>query len=253
VDADPRINWRAPGLARLAVTADGRRGIDAPIATPEAVRALPEGVLVLLDHAGPCAANFMAERPIGARDVVEPLSGRRPRVLDDAGWADVTRAFVAAGHLARSGGHAFVLGLDDDGLLHDALRGCPERALAVVDAVLPKAVAMSVEDLAPGGLDATDGIALAEALASRGVIRFYLSAGSRALAPLRWRRKSGHGGVHAARAALASARWLVGRFNAELFALLPPASGSATIDGRDEAGLTDILIEDAAVEPADAS
>ena len=226
------MSRRAPGLAVVAVRADGRRFAHQPVCDAScdaaALRALVgdpvQGVdtIVLLDHAGPCAAHWSLDRPLGAAAQPEPVTGRTPRALDELGWAEVTRAFVDAAARCRAAGVSWGVALDDDGLLHDALRRAPARALALVEATRPARVSLPVEDLAPRGLDVTDGVALARQLTARGVTHIVASAGTRALAPLRARRKGDTvGGRAALVAAAASAAWLVGRVDATLEAVAP--------------------------------
>jgi hypothetical protein len=255
--------WRARDLVRIAVHVAGRRGAGAPSLPsdlPDAVALVracaAEGATVLLDHAGPTTAAWSPERAIGAAEIDTALEGRRPRALDEAGWQEITRAFVAGADACRAAGVAWGLALDDDGLLHDALRHAPDRARAIAAAVRAPLVALPVEDLAPGGWDATDGIALALALVSAtpeaaGATTVVASSGSRAFAPLRWRQKGGT--VGSARAALASAAWLVGRLPAHVaIAAIVPFTGEDVADIHAAAralGLARVHVELPAVAP----
>jgi hypothetical protein len=224
------LTKRSPGMIVLAVRADGCRLRDSPLigaplmdalADP-ALRASLGDALVVLDHAGPRAAAWSTERPLGAAAHLEALTARTPRALDDDGWRAITDAFVVASRACTDAGLSWALGLDDDGLLHDALRFAPSRAHAIVSACKPACVLMPVEDLAPRGLDATDGLALARSLVDAGVTRLIASAGSRALMPLRARAKGDtEGAALALVAAASSAAWLVGRVRASVEAVVP--------------------------------
>lgn len=219
------VPQRAPGLCVVAVRADGRRSARHPDVSSVALDA--PGRLWVLDHAGPAAASWAVERPVGVTGRPDPITGRSPRALDDAGWADIVAAFRVAAARCRDAGVAWALALDDDGLLHDALRHAPARAFDVVAAVKPDVVVMPAEDLSPGGLDATDGIDLARTLVAGGVRHVIASAGCRALPPLRARHKGGTAGSSAAlRAAAASAAWLVGRVPVDVEALVPPVDAT---------------------------
>ncbi|MBI1949069.1 MAG: hypothetical protein HYS27_25500 [Deltaproteobacteria bacterium] len=224
----------------MAVRADGRRIATAPCFDDAELR-LPGGAddPVALDHAGPRAATWSLERAVAAADLPEPETGRRPRALLEAGWAALTERFAAAAARVRRADRTPVLAVDDDGLLQAALSprtgGADDRArlarlLAVHRACGPVDVALCVEELCPGGLDATDGIEAARALAAQGAGTIYASGGTRAFGPLFHRTKGGSEGDPAL--ALASAAWLVGRVSARVVAvvwrgepgaLLPPA------------------------------
>ncbi len=233
-------------LARVAVSPVGRRRdvVDDIV---------PIGVSVVLDHAGPRASSWSKDRAVGATDAPDVVTGRKPVPLDDAGWQRITDAYAQAA--ARIPGA--ILGIDDDGLLQSTLsprtglgveRGL-ERVLAIHRACAAAGavdVALTVEELCPGGYDATDGIALARLLVAQGAKRIFASGGTDALAPLRRRVKGSdvRASHHAAHAALASAAWLVGRIDAavEVIAVIP-----FTAQGVDDAaralGLKGIVVE----------
>lgn len=230
-------------LARVAVSPEGRRR--------ETVDdSVPPGARVVLDHAGPRASSWLLDRAVGSTDAPDVVTGRRPQPLDEAGWQRIADAYAQA---AQRIPHA-VLGIDDDGLLQSALsprtglgveRGL-ERVLAIHRAVGSGDVALTVEELCPGGLDATDGIAIARALVQQGAKRIYASGGTDALRPLRRRAKGSdkRASHHAAHAALTSAAWLVGRVDVgvEIIAIIP-----FTAEGVDDAaralGLAGIVAE----------
>lgn len=218
----PRCLWP------IAVRADGRRAPGAPSLDVEGT-ALPgpPGALWVLDHAGPRSALWSSERALGATDSAEPETGRRPRPLDEAGWQALGEAFARAALAIRRAGQTPILGIDDDGLLQAALSprsggsdGAARlaRVLAVHRACGPVDVALCVEELAPGGLDAQDGIEAARALVAQGARTVYASAGSHAFPPLLTRTKGSSVGDPAL--ALRSAAWLVGRVPARVVAVV---------------------------------
>lgn len=235
---------------------------EAAIALLAAWRASGVPVVALLDHAGPAAALWMRERPVGPSDVAEPRTGRQPRALDASGWAAVSSAYAATASACRRAELPCVLGADNDGLLHAALspRTAAEpdharrvaRILEMHEVVssacgAPVDVALVVEELCPGGLDATEGINAATALQARGVRRIYAGAGTAALPALRWRLKGGtaRGAVHA----LHSAAWLRG-VGVEVVGLVPEASRLTRLDDQRDCaalgltlGLTGVLQE----------
>ena len=238
----------------IAVRADGRRGATAGALDDRAL-VLPgaEPDVIVLDHAGPCAASWSADRAVGAADIAEVQTGRRPRALDDAGWRALIDAYAQAAAVVRAAGRALALGVDDDGLLQSALSprtgGATAadrlgRVLAIHRAVGPIDAALCVEELCPGGLDATDGIEVARALVAQGARTIYASAGSRAFPPLLTREKGESVGDPAL--ALPSAAWLVGRVAARVVAVVPRGNRTELLPRARSLGLDDVL----AREPA---
>jgi hypothetical protein len=209
---------RIQRLLSWAVSAEGRREAhsptadDAPNALPQAPR---EDVLLCLDHAGPAAARWQKERAFGAHFTVEPSTGRTAQALDDDGWRKVIRDHRHAADWCRQHGVHPVVGIFDDGLLHDCvtpLSGvpCPDRVHDVLAACAPCDVVVVIEDLAPGGLDPTAGVSLARDFAiTAQSTTLYAACGTARLLPLHHRTKGtaiddvGH--------FLASAAWCVGR------------------------------------------
>ena len=217
-----------PILLAIAISAEGRRQPDDPVLDAALADALADAVAgalaksprltVVLDHAGPAAAAWSVERPVGADDVPEPSTGRRPIPLDDAGWERVASTFASAAGLLRARGVPYVLGVDDDGLLHTTASPLSARLPAEVRrrrlllchaAAGQPDVALVVEDLAPQGLDPQDGIELAASFADAGARRIYASAGNERLPALKHRRKGQ--GQDPEGFFLDSAAWLVGR------------------------------------------
>jgi hypothetical protein len=238
-------------LRRLAVEAAGRRAADPAVApTVEEfadARALVSDELLVLDHAGPAAARWSTERPVGVAAVPEVRTGRVPRALDDEGWRQITTAFARGAALLRAHGRLPVIALDDDGLLHGCvsplvMRHPPTgRVLAVLEACAPCDVLVVVEDLAPGGLDPTAGVAFARvAVAAAQATTLLATAGSAWLAPLHERTKGrsrddvGH--------FLASAAWCVGRSDVPVVAVGRSAASDEHLRRRARAlGLADVV------------
>ncbi len=232
-------------LVPVAVEPRGRRTADTPVlddAVADALAALRAGgvgAVAVLEHAGPAASWWSEERAVGPSDVPDAKSGRRPLALDDEGWRRVEERFGAAAALCALRGVPCALAIADDGLLQATLspRTAPqlddaarvERVLAVHRACGAVDVLLTVEELAPGGLDATDGVAVARALVAQGARRIFVTAGSSVLSVLR-RRGGG------ARHLLASAGWLAGRVDAAVVALVPPeaAANESDVDGVDD-------------------
>ena len=238
-------------LVVLAVSPEGRRTADAPM-TVAALLTGEQRAIAVLDHAGPRASAWLIERALGPSEGADVVTGRTSLALDDPGWARITADFARQAEACRAAGIACVLGAHDDGLLHSALSprsGDPEgglrRVLAIHRAVGAGDVVLVVEDLCPRGLDATDGIAIAQALVGQGAKRIYAAAGSDALPPLRRRVKGTHESDprHAARSALASAAWLLGRVDAEIVAVIPRGAPGLADDVR-ALGLAGFVVED---------
>ena len=126
-----------------------------------------------------------------------------------------------------------VLSAHDDGLLAATLspRTNPEQPLfariervaRAVDVVKRAgkrvSVALTVEELCPGGLDPTDGVIIARELVDAGAALILAQGGTRAL-PALWARPNPTGG-DLGDAFLASAAWLVGRVLVPVLALGP--------------------------------
>lgn len=107
----------------------------------------------------------------------------------------------AASKLKKSGFDTCVIAADDDGCLHkllsprfsqDGLLARVEPLLLIykaVSAIFPKPwVLLSIEELAPGGFDATDGIEVARKLESLGLENLIIASGTKDFPPLYERR-----------------------------------------------------------------
>lgn len=206
----------ATDLWRVAVSSEGRRSPAAAVFNEVlAAHCLRDGLVPVLDHAGPAAALWSVERPLGPAAVKESVTGRLPLGLDDEGWTRVQGAFVVAAAWCHKLGLRPVIAVDDDGLLHAAVSPLmshpplPHRVRAIVAACAPCDLLLVVEDLAPGGLDPTAGVALARQLVdTAGATTLYATAGTVRLLPLKDRGK-GHS-VDVDGAFIASAAWCVG-------------------------------------------
>lgn len=242
-------------LWTLAVREDGRRVPDAPLVEASALRAAAarDDVVVVLDHAGPEAGRWQEARALGPADVPAPVSGRRPRALDDAGWDDVIASFARAGAACREHGVALALiGASDDGLLASALSplGFPGvsdeerrrpllRALdAVRDAGVEVGVVLTVEELAPGGLDPTAGVEIARACVAHGASLVVARAGTAWFPDLRSRpRRMGEDEPW-----LASALWLPSHVDVPVLAAGPVVELSRALALAQRSGLAGVVV-----------
>lgn len=208
----------------------------------------------VLVHAGPEAGRHSKERPLGPEAIVNVRWGRAPVALNDSGWASVTAQYVhAATHLQKLGAHTQILSLDDDGLLASTIspRTHPSRLLAekiaiVLDLVravkktgVTLAVALTLEELCPHGLDATDGIRVALALESAGIEALFISGGTRTLEHLRRRDAA----TILDDPFLSTAAWLVGRTSLPIWAQGPAPDPMRAFSRAKEAGLAGIVAE----------
>lgn len=214
----------APRFVDVAVEAKGRSVMG--MATAHDPLAFSEDDVVVLTHAGARAGSFLEERPIAASDAVL-VHGRRPLPLDDAGWRALSETYRGArAQLAARGARSFCLSIDDGGLLAAALspRTNPladgetriGRIVDVARALVelgPVAVALTVEERAPQGIDATLGIATARALAAVGVRHIVASRDAAGIVDEPVDLDTGD-------PAIASAAWLVGRVDVPVFAQL---------------------------------
>jgi hypothetical protein len=218
-------------LWRIAVRADGRRAADHASLDdlPASLAANRDGDVVadtvVLDHAGPAASRHAVERSVALVGTpVDPVSQRRARPLDDDERSALIAAFADGARRVRASGRRVVVAIDDDGLLHRGLSpigGAPdvELVLRVIAACAPCDLRLVIEDLAPGGLDASAGIAFARrAVDVAGATRIIASGGTAAFDPL-WSRRKGRS-VDTSGLSLASAAWLVGRLAVPVLGLV---------------------------------
>lgn len=225
-------NTPNPRLVTLAVRADGRRVPDA-LTAAEAVSALdgkwPAHWEPVLDHAGPSTALHDKARPVGPSTAVHVPTGRQPRALTPDEWTTLHAELLTAARALRAAGAPCITwAWDQDGLWHaarsplwvaDAARAAYMDAMTAVLHTLctdgKTAVALTVEDLAPGGLSPTEGVADAQAAAAAGATCLYASGGTTAFAAMVHRPlpapSAHHAPVDSGDAWLASPAWLVGR------------------------------------------
>lgn len=252
---DPQVDRPTWWLWSLAVREDGRRVADAPLVSREtaAAAAARRDVSVVLGHAGPAAAVWREGRAVGAADVPEISTARRPRALDEPGWAAVVAAFVEAAGLCREAGcHDVLVDAADDGLLATTMsplgnpsadrvaRRAPlERVVAgVASTGLKVGVVLTVEELTPHGLTAADGIDVARAVVAQGASFLVVRAGSARFADL-WTRERRMGTDEPW---LASALWLPGRVEVPVWAAGPVGDLDRAHGIAAEAGLAGIVM-----------
>lgn len=242
---------------------EGKRSADAPVVDEQTLRAARarDDVVVVLGHAGPDAGRWRAARAVGPADVPAATSARRARPLDDAGWDDVVRSFAAAAALVRqvseaaeapAQGPPFVLvDASDDGLLACTLSplsfpgasSAERRAklVRVLEAVhaggVEVGVLLTVEDLAPGGIDPTAGIEIARACTAAGASLVVARAGTAWFTDLRSRPR--HMGED--EPWLASALWLVGKVSVPVFAAGPVRDERRALAIARGAGLAGVI------------
>lgn len=242
-------------LWTLAVREDGRRTADAPVVDDARLReaAARDDVAVVLGHAGPEAGRWREARAVGPADVPAPGSQRRPRALDEQGWRDVTDAFAQAASAAREAGVRLVL-LDasDDGLLASALSplGAPDvdedtrrrPLLQVLDAVraagIEAGVVLTVEELAPGGVDPSAGVETARACVRHGARLVVARAGTAWFPDLRSRPRR----MGVDEPWLASALWLVDRVDVPVYAAGPLVDEARALDLATTSGLAGVVL-----------
>lgn len=128
-------------------------------------------------------------------------------------------------NLSQLGVKKIGLSATDDGILHKILSprfsnlSLKERArpllsiFSQVSSLLETVVWLTVEELAPGGMDATDGLLVAKSLKELGLKHVVASGGTRDFPPLFYRRetqKKNHApDFFSNEPALASAKWLL--------------------------------------------
>lgn len=215
--------------------ADGRRAPDH--ATIDDVDADAIATTILLDHAGPAASRHAVARAVAlGGSPIDPVSGRRALALDDAGRQQLIAAFAEAARRVRAGGRRVAIAVDDDGLLHRALSPLGgavdvDLLLQVIAACAPCDLRLVVEDLAPGGLDATAGIAFARrAIDVAGAAVVFAGGGTAAFDPL-WSRRKGRS-VDTSGLSLASGAWLVGRVGIPVFGVVRGATDIDVVTER---------------------
>jgi hypothetical protein len=221
-------------LVGVAVTPQGALSATQPVVSPSSLADLAAAraaqgrhhpYTVLLQHGGPASSRWRADRAVAFDDVIDPVSGRRARAFTDVEVDDVVAAYAAAAAAVRARGFGVAVDISDDGLLHQALSPLqtpsrPELVLRVLGACGPCALMCVVEDLAPGGLDLSAGLAfLDDAVACTGDDEdraddstnvVVVTAGSAWFAPLHERKKANQ--VDIAGVALASSAFAVGRW-----------------------------------------
>lgn len=109
----------------------------------------------------------------------------------------------------------------------------------------PTLVALTVEELCPGGLDPTDGIALAHHFVACGASGIIASGGTQDFLPLKMRRptslKEGTKAEHWPETWLSSALWLVGKVDMPIYAQGHVTHREETLAFATSAGLSGII------------
>lgn len=241
-------------LWTLAVREDGKRAANAAVFEPDLLRtaATRDDVVVVLGHSGPDASRWREARAVGPAAVPAPTTGRVPRALDPTGWDDVIGAFADAADACREAALKLVLvDASDDGLFASALsplsfpNASPDvrrapllRAVDVVRARgLEVGVVLTVEDLAPGGIDPTAGVEAAQACEAAGATLLFARAGTAWFTDL-WQRPRRMG---VDEPWIASALWLQGRVHTPVYAAGPVVDEARALDIAREAGLAGVV------------
>jgi hypothetical protein len=255
-------------LFTVAIGQNGGRAPQAPstAASDDEIRALlaeadKKQVIPLFDHAGAEASIWSRQRSVDCSNLPSPTTGRKPRRAETTDWANLQRALLDALHRwADAGASGAALAFDDDSFFAHALspRHNPggehlrnlDRLCALVEEAtirVPKVgIALTVEELCPGGLDPHDGVEAAQALESAGAAFFVGAGGTRAF-PALWRRKerggeSKAGGVpNTLVPALQSAAWLVGKVSVPVWGLAAMKHPSTDLATATAMGLQGIV------------
>jgi hypothetical protein len=157
------------------------------------------GAIIALDHAGATAARWQLDRAVATHVLPCPFTGRHSRALTEQEATALLAAYATATEACAAANVQAVIVIDGCGLWHTALSPLGGLSgtlrapwLRALQMLVPAAgVAMVVEDLAPQGLDLTDGILLARSLVDAGATTLWVGAGSPWLMPLWQRRKGG--------------------------------------------------------------
>ncbi len=173
-------------------------------------------------------------------------NGTHETRMDTSFIDEMTKRHLDVVEIFLSGGISrMTIAADNDGALHKLIslrntqdimtRAAPLFDLyeAIARSVPQLDVILTVEDLSPGGIDATDGVAMARELAHRGLKAIIATAGSRDFPPLFDRRATQkkpaqHDEFVSGEPALASALWLVEHTSLDVY-------GYAFLDDRENA------------------
>lgn len=106
------------------------------------------------------------------------------------------------------------------------------------------AVALTIEELCPGGIDATDGIALARLCEAKGAVAIIACCGTKDFPALKFRKptqlKNSHDTFTHNEPWLASALWLVGKVQIPIIAKGSPLDVDKARSIAQQLGITDI-------------
>jgi 2,4-dienoyl-CoA reductase-like NADH-dependent reductase (Old Yellow Enzyme family) len=149
----------------------------------------------------------------------------------------ITNHVAAAQCLKKAGYSRCVIGADNDGYLQKLLsprfktQDIHERMTALVaiyqevsKVITDTWVALTIEELAPGGFDATDGISVAQKLENLGLKNLIISSGTRDFLPLYERRftkkkRPEHEDFDSREPALSSSLWVLEHTNLAIWVL----------------------------------
>ena len=172
----PKAHPLPNALAFQRVSLGPRGARDADCKNPLAPGAIP-----LLDPAGPAAAAFISDQPLGAEAGLCPASPRRCRAITDVEWQKILDDVPRAPHLG--------LLVGEDNLLMSHWRtGAIARVIGLTQHARARCDRLSIfltasEDV-PGGLDLHDGREMAGALAGIGADVLVVTSGSARLPAL---------------------------------------------------------------------
>ncbi|MBL92371.1 MAG: hypothetical protein CMH56_11250 [Myxococcales bacterium] len=214
-------------------------------------------VIPILDHAGAEASVWCKERALSASSRPSLLTGREPKELQAEDWHAMELLYRnKAKDLVAQGFEHLIFGADADGLIAAATQrhlphaeALQEHVLSLFAAVKAQApqvgVALCVEDCAPGGNDAIDGIHWAKAFEKAGASCLIASGGSWAFPPLKERkatRAKGDIPVAHNQAWMASPAWLLGQVGIPVYACGPARDVTAAQQAAVEAGFAGLVL-----------
>jgi hypothetical protein len=170
--------------------------------------------------------SSMAERTV--TPVIYKESDLHPSLMSEPFCHSMVNRYVSmAQQLTAHGYRRFVIAADNDGVfqrllsprfssldLHTRMQPLMTLFSRLVEVADDVGVMLTVEELAPGGLDATDGIAIANALKERGLTEIIAKGGTRDFMPLYDRRmtkkkRTEHDDFNSNEPSMASALWLL--------------------------------------------
>ena len=243
----------APVLLSTPVCESGRRFADQATALNERDG---RNIYPILDHAGAEASVWSRERAQSASSRPSLVTGRIPHEMASADWTRLEHHYASkAQELLQKGYEHLIFGADGDGLVAAAMqRNLPKtdelqaRVLGLFHAVQKQTsrvgVALCVEDCAPGGNDASDGIVWAQIFEAAGAAYFIASGGSWAFPPLKERKVTKAKNdvpVVPNQAWMASPAWLLGRVEVPVYACGPTSDPEKAVEKALHAGFAGLV------------